>query len=225
MRSPSRWSAVVRVVPAYELSGSMRRYPVGMEAVWSEAYVTSRDAATDALRHPRILAVVSAAHAAALTDPHFGPAHVRDGAAAFFREVQAAWSERDRSRLRNLVADDLMCEWDLILDDFAAKGWVNRVEVHAVTVEYVGLVNHRDPDADRVVVRISAHMDDYVTDADGTVIPHNGNPGRESWLREYWTLAPRGTAWRLVHLEQDEEGAHNLTDPLVPLPGPRAPAA
>ncbi len=164
--------------------------------------------------------MAAAAHAAALTDPHFGPAHVRDGSAALFREVQTAWSDRDRARLRDLVAPDLMSLWDEHLDDFAAKGWVNHVEVHSVGIEYVGLINHRDPRTDRVVVRISAHMDDYVTDAGGTVIPHNGNPGRESWLREYWTLAPLGAGWQLVLIEQDEEGLHNLTDPVRPLPGP-----
>ena len=106
----------------------------------------------------------------------------------------------------------------MLFADYREKGWTNIVTVHEIDVEYVGLRNGGASGPDRVVVRMSAHTDDYVLDASGAVIPHNGNPSREAWLREYWTLAPEEDGWRLISIEQDEEGEHNLADPLVPLP-------
>jgi len=189
-----------------------------MDILWSNEYVTRRDALTRSARESRVRAVEGAARAAVLTDRRFAPAHVRSSAARFFREVQAAWTDVDRTRLARLVVPELLEQWEVLFADYREKGWTNIVAVHEVDIEYVGLRNGGASGPDRVVVRMSAHTDDYVLDASGAVIPHNGNPSREAWLREYWTLAPEEDGWRLISIEQDEEGEHNLADPLVPLP-------
>ena len=109
-----------------------------------------------------------------------------------------------------MVGPDLMAEWRLRLEDFARKGWRNRVDVVASEVEYVGITNRSADDEDRVVVRVSAQLEDYVVDRDGDRINHTGNPGSESHLREYWTLGKREGRWTLLSIEQDEEGEHQL---------------
>ena len=63
-------------------------------------------------------------------------------------------------------------------------------------------------------MRVSAQLEDYVLDRDGDRISHRGNAGEGSWLREYWTLGKREGRWILLSIEQDEEGEHQLGEPL-----------
>jgi predicted lipid-binding transport protein (Tim44 family) len=113
-----------------------------------------------------------------------------------------------------MVAPDLMAEWRLRLQDFAARGWRNHVAVTSAAVEYVGMTNRLDDAEDRAVVRVSAELEDYVLDREGTRINHTGNSGTESHLREYWTLGKRDGRWILLSIEQDEEGSHQLDAPI-----------
>ncbi len=187
-------------------------------ATWSREHAVFRDRKTKAAREKRRREIATASGTAAGDDPYFAEAAVLTDADDLFRRVQEAWQAGDTATLDGLVGRDLMVEWMKRLDDYRRRGWVNLVGVHELGVEYVGLDN-RDADADdRVVVRMSARMDDYVRDNFGRIIPHNDNPGTESWLREYWTLAPEGRGWRLISIEQDEEGEHNLYAPIVALP-------
>jgi predicted lipid-binding transport protein (Tim44 family) len=63
-------------------------------------------------------------------------------------------------------------------------------------------------------VRVSAELDDYVIDGSGGRIEHTGNAGGETSLREYWTLGKRDGHWTLLSIEQDEEGEHQLAEPM-----------
>jgi predicted lipid-binding transport protein (Tim44 family) len=193
-------------------------------AVWSRQYAAWRDDATKAKRERRAKQVPPAALTAAEDDAYFAPEAVAAAADRLFRDIQTAWDGRDRDALARMVAPDLMVEWTRRLDDFDARGWHNRVSVKALRVEYVGLTNREDDARDLVVVRMSALMDDYVIDAQGRAISHSGNPSAEASLREYWTLGPVEGGWMLLSIEQDPEGEHNLTDPLVPRPDEDIPA-
>ncbi len=188
-------------------------------ATWSREHAEHRDRTTNRARTERRRAIATASATAAGDDPYFDQAAVLTGAERLFRRVQSAWQARDVELLKTMVAPDLIVEWKRRLDDFARRGWVNHIEIHDLVVEYVGLVNRDDDDDDRVVVRVAAWMDDYVVDRFKRVIPHNDNPAQESWLREYWTLRPTADGeWRLVSIEQDIEGEHNLYAPLIALP-------
>jgi hypothetical protein len=44
---------------------------------------------------------------------------------------------------------------------------------------------------------------------------HTGNTSSETWVREYWTLVMRDGRWTLSSIEQDREGEHQLTAPLI----------
>lgn len=187
-------------------------------ATWSRQHAQSRDRKTGRARKERATHIGPAAVAAADDDPYFAVDMVIPGADALFRAVQDAWQAGDVPRLRTMVGDDLMVEWTRRLDDFHRRGWTNVITIHELNVEYVGLVNRDDDDDDRVVVRMAAHMDDYVRDRFGRTIPHNGNPSQEAWLREYWTLQPVEGGWRVVSIEQDIEGEHNLYAPIIALP-------
>ena len=155
-----------------------------------------------------------AAAEAADEDLVFGPEHVRAAAGALFIEIQFAWSAEDRLALRRLVAPDLLEEWERRLDGMQARGWHNRVQpIGEPTVEYLGI--RRDA-RDRVVVRIEAKLRDFVVDNGGRHIKRSGSFTETVRLREYWTLERRNDQWVLASIEQGAEGAHSLTDTLVP---------
>ena len=88
---------------------------------------------------------------------------MRSAAERLFREVQAAWDQRDETRLATMLGPELLVEWTRHLAGLARKGWHNRVEVlGAVDVDYVGLTNREGASDDRVVVLIEATLGDYV---------------------------------------------------------------
>ena len=112
-----------------------------------------------------------------------------------------------------------MVEWSRRLDDFAAKGWHNRVEVLGEPeIQYVGLVNREDDDDDRAVVRITANLRAYVIDRHGRRIMRRESKGEQITLTEYWTLARRGDAWIVASIEQRAEGDHHLEGEIVASP-------
>ena len=209
---------IVAFFVAIWIMGKMAERAQRRVATWSRQYAKWRDESTKRTRKERAKKVPPAARAAAEDDSYFAVDEVKGAAAKLFTDIQAAWDARDQGALRAMVGSDLMIEWGRRLDDFDAKGWHNRIDVKRLDVEYVGLTNRADDDDDRMVVRVAALMDDYVVDQYGRFIPHSGNPSKEAHLREYWTLAKRPEGWMLVSIEQDVEGEHNLTDPLVALP-------
>lgn len=184
------------------------------DRTFSRAWAAARDRATAKRRAARTARVEGTALVAAEDDPAFAAERVRAEAEALFRAIQEAWDRDDRDALAAMVGPDLMTEWGLRLADFASKGWRNRVSVRECGVEYVGLVNRPEESEDRVVVRISALLEDYVIDADGDRFYHDGNTGGETALREYWTLGKREGRWTLLSIEQDEEGEHQLDEPM-----------
>ncbi|QEC50474.1 hypothetical protein FSW04_24775 [Baekduia soli] len=170
-------------------------------------------------RRVRAVRTERAAAEAATDDADFDPATVRQQATLLFGEIQRRWSANDIEGLERLVGPDLMVEWRRRLKDFARKGWRNVCEPHDdPTIEYLGLVNREGDDEDRVIVRVTAVLDDYVLDDTGTIVLKDGEDDRTTTLREWWTLQPPGERWRLLSIEQDAEGRHHLDGPLVPTP-------
>ncbi|MCW3002116.1 MAG: hypothetical protein JWQ20_1414 [Conexibacter sp.] len=170
-------------------------------------------------RAQRVRATELAAAEAATDDADFDPETVRAATTELYHEIQRRWSANDVAGLEPLVGPDLMVEWRRRLEDFRRKGWHNRCEPKGdPVVEYVGLVNREGEDEDRVVVRITATLDDYVVDAHGTTILRQGESDATTTLQEWWTLHPPGERWRLLSIESEAEGRHHLLDELVAVP-------
>ncbi len=133
--------------------------------------------------------------------------------------VQKAWEARDQEALRGLAGPDLFEEWKLRLDDFAKKGWHNRVQVtHDPVLHYVGLENREDDKQDTVVVSIECVLNDYVVNEKNVSIYKDGEDTAEVRLAEFWTLRWAGERWLVDSIQSEEEGAGVLTSPLVPSP-------
>jgi predicted lipid-binding transport protein (Tim44 family) len=160
-----------------------------------------------------------AAAEASEEDASFSPDVVRPAARRLFLDIQSAWSDDDRAQLRALVAPGLLAEWERRLDDFARKGWRNRVKpLGDPKVSYVGLRNVGDARSDRVVVRIEATLLDYVEDSYGQRIGRVDHVSDTTQVREYWTLGKRNDRWTLLSIEQGAEGEHALEQELVAVP-------
>lgn len=207
---------VVMIVVSSLQQRRRRRKMAGMR---DPAVAAKRDARTEDARRRRVQEVHGKSFVAAEDDPVFAADHVVPAAEALFRAVQAAWDARDVPALRAMVGDDLMTEWERRLDDFRRRGWHNRVTVEGpVRVEYVGITNRAGAEEDRVVVRISATVQDYVLARDGSVVTLDGMTSRTAAIREFWTLARRDGRWTLLSIEQELEGEHQLRAPIVAEP-------
>ncbi|CAB4870022.1 unannotated protein [freshwater metagenome] len=159
-----------------------------------------------------------AAAQAAEDDAAFALERVVADTGVMFHAIQGAWDARDQSALERLVGPDLMVEWRRRLTDFDRRGWHNRVRViSGPAIRYVGLTNREDDAEDRVVVNVEASLEDYV-ESGGRRVMRSGTTASVVELREYWTLAKREGRWILTSIEQNVEGAHNLSAPLVPSP-------
>jgi predicted lipid-binding transport protein (Tim44 family) len=164
--------------------------------------------------------VRTASAEAAEDDAWFAADDLEANARGLFVACQQAWDARDVERLSALVGDDLMVEWRRRLDDFAAKGWRNRVAVtQTPRIDYVGLVNREEDSEDRAVVRVTADLRAFVEDAEGRRIMRTGQKTENVTICEYWTLArSAGGAWKVVSIEQRAEGDHHLDEEIVASP-------
>ncbi len=204
--------AILLIIIIASVLSSRRK---AIDGTWTKAGARKRDAETAKARERRAKEITAAAFVAAEDDPDFAKDVVVPQAEQLFRDIQKAWDDRDIPALEQMVGPELMVEWRRRLDDFAAKGWHNRVVVRENSAEYVGITNLPVEEDDRAVVRVSAVCDDWVVDANGTTMHHTGNESSETWVREYWTLVMRGGRWTLGSIEQDREGEHQLTAPLI----------
>ena len=174
-----------------------------------------------ARRRERVRQIELAAAEASEDDAAFSVDIVQEQASQLFRDVQSAWDGRDRTRLADLVGDDLMTEWKRRLDDFDRRGWHNRVAVvSGPVVEYVGLVNREADADDRAVVRVEATLRDIAEDRHGRRIMRSDSESETRQVAEYWTLCKRERdgSWMLLSIEQGTEGDHHLVEQVVPTP-------
>jgi predicted lipid-binding transport protein (Tim44 family) len=163
--------------------------------------------------------VRTAATEAAADDAAFDAASITAGTAALFGAIQHAWDQRDDRALQTMVGDDLLVEWRLRMQDFAARGWHNRVRVlRGPEVLYVGIDNKAADADDRAIVHIEATLEDFVETDGGMRIMRSEDDDSVVTLSEYWTLAKRDGTWILLSIEQDREGAHHLDAPIIASP-------
>ena len=170
-------------------------------------------------RRRRQQRVELAAQEAAEDDHEFAPEVVHAEAEQLFRAVQKAWSEDDRDAIKHLAGPELAREWSRRLADFDRRGWRNVVTIDGpVEVEYVGLAHRGSEQDDHVVVWISARLRDVVVDERGRTITREESFGEVSRMSEYWTLGKRDGLWVVVSIEQEREGRHELSEPIIATP-------
>jgi predicted lipid-binding transport protein (Tim44 family) len=201
------------VGPAISVGG--RKFTLSLRA-WRK-HRRAQQAREERAKHLRRTELAAAE--AAAEDAAFDGDAIRAQAVRLFRDVQVAWDGRDREALARLVGPDLLAEWVRRLDDFEARGWHNRVRVLAPPdIELIRIHNAAADAEDRVVVHVSAHTRDYVEAIGGRRVNRVGEAGDEVQLDEYWHLRRVPSGWQLESIEQEAEGAYNLTAENVATP-------
>jgi predicted lipid-binding transport protein (Tim44 family) len=170
-------------------------------------------------RAERDTRVSTASAEAAEDDPVFAADAVKTSASALFTDIQRAWSANDAAALERMLGPDLLTEWKLRLADFDRRGWTNEVQVlDGPHVQYIGIVNREGEADDHVTVCITAKLSDVVKTSSGAVMVRNDDSDAVQVMCEYWTLSRRNGGWFLTSIEQEAEGAHHLTAPIIASP-------
>ena len=139
-------------------------------------------------------------------DPAFDWLTLKDRVAECFQRVHSAWRKEDMAQASEWMTDWYWQNQQLAhLNRWAEQGLVNRC-----TVKGVGRIRPlhlacRGTDGDfsgsRVVVGITAKMEDYLEDrASGKVV--EGKKGYEA-TESIWTFALHRGLWRVATLEED----------------------
>lgn len=158
-----------------------------------------------------------AAAEAVAEDPAFDAVAIRAQAAQLFLDVQTAWDRRDADALAGLVAPGLLADFKRRWADLDGNGWRARIKVLSPPeVELIHIHNAADDREDRVCVHVSARVDDYVVAIGGHRIMREVPD--EVQRDEYWHLRRTPSGWCLEAIEDEAEGAYNLTQTNVATP-------
>jgi len=155
--------------------------------------------------------------ALAQDDATFDVEALRRRATELYVTAQRAWTARDETTLKAILAPVLYGKWSEQLREYAARGEVNVVEIRqGPEVELVNVANRTGETDDTVTFRITATLDDYlVSRRTGERIGRNDRSTRPI---EYWTLRKAATGdgaagtWIVGSIEQASEGSHHLSD-------------
>ncbi|MGI5865618.1 MAG: TIM44-like domain-containing protein [Myxococcales bacterium] len=118
-------------------------------------------------------------------DPEFSLSGFCARAELIFRELQAAWSERDWGRARPFVSDSLFETQSYWVESFKKQGIRNVIENPVVTAVQPASVMS-DAHFDAITVRVVASCIDYVVTDDGRHL--SGSKSRPRRFTEYWTF-------------------------------------
>jgi len=125
-------------------------------------------------------------------DPANDPAALWARIGLIFAELQVGWSNRDLSRIRPFVTDNLLQYFGYWTDVYVAARARNVTErARILNIELAEVTS--DATYDAVTVRLFATGLDYTVADDGTLL--RGSQSRERAYSEYWTLI-RGNAAR-----------------------------
>jgi predicted lipid-binding transport protein (Tim44 family) len=120
--------------------------------------------------------------------------HVRKS----FIEIQEAWCDKNLGKLRKLLHPTLFIEWNMKINDMAAKG-VRDVMKHISIgdVEIIHIKNYNDDEKDEFTVGIDAGASNETLDNNGNVIS-----SRALLFYEFWTFERENNEWVLREINK-----------------------
>ena len=134
-------------------------------------------------------------------DPAWNAAATADAVGEIFQSVQAAWTERDISRVADVLTVEMREQLDRECARLRASRRINRVE--RITLRRVVVTEAWQAAGwDRIKVQIDATLIDYTTDEIGLKVLE-GNPFDPVPFQEQWELVrPSGThPWRVSAIQ------------------------
>jgi len=134
-------------------------------------------------------------------DPGFDPENFKEFAQDVFFKVQAAWTRRDISVMKQYLGPQLLGEYEQHFADLKAKGQENRLE--NIAVRKVEIVDMGEMDGEPfVIIRFRANLLDYTVDeATGNVI--EGSSSEPVKFLERWAFSKSGSSgWKLEGIQE-----------------------
>ena len=134
-------------------------------------------------------------------DPGFDPESFKEFAQDVFFKVQAAWTRRDISVMKQHLGDQLLGEYEQHFADLKAKGQENRLE--NIAVRKVDIVDMGEMDGEPfVIIQFRANLLDYTVDeASGKVI--EGSSSEPVKFLERWAFSKSGSSdWKLEGIQE-----------------------
>ena len=135
-------------------------------------------------------------------DAQFDPAAFSESATDMFFKIQAAWTNRDMSRVTDLLTPEMRGVLQAQCDKLRADRRINRLENIAVRQAAV-TEGWQEKGQDFVTVYFLASLVDYTTDESGAQVL-DGSRTEPVKFEEYWTFArPVGpNPWKLSAIQQ-----------------------
>lgn len=139
--------------------------------------------------------------------PEFRWIGLRERALACFHRVHAAWSREDVSEATDFMTDWYWQNQQLVfLDRWAADGLVNHCTVKSVSKVKPIVVDPRHGpdgfDGSKVVLAISANMQDYLARRDGGEIVEGSKKYKD--VESLWTFELAGGEWKVSNIDASE---------------------
>jgi predicted lipid-binding transport protein (Tim44 family) len=134
-------------------------------------------------------------------DPGFDPEDFKEFAQDVFFKVQAAWTRRDISVMKQYLGTQLLGEYEQHFADLKAKGQENRLE--NIAVRKVDIVDMGEMGGEPfVIIQFRANLLDYtVEEATGNVI--EGNSSEPVKFLERWAFSKSGSSdWKLEGIQE-----------------------
>ncbi|MCP4578241.1 MAG: Tim44 domain-containing protein [Deltaproteobacteria bacterium] len=134
-------------------------------------------------------------------DPGFEPEHFKEFVQDVFFKVQAAWTRRDISVMKQYLGAQLLGEYEQHFADLKAKGQENRLE--NIAVRKVDIVDMGEMNGEPfVIIQFRANLLDYTVDeASGNVL--EGSSSEPVKFNERWAFSKSGSAdWKLEGIQE-----------------------
>ncbi|EFK10764.1 Tim44-like domain protein [delta proteobacterium NaphS2] len=135
-------------------------------------------------------------------DPGFDPENFKEFAQDVFFKVQAAWTRRDISVMKQHLGTQLLGEYEQHFADLRAKGQENRLE--NIAVRSVDIVDMGEMGGEPfVIVQFRANLLDYTVDeATGQVL--EGSSSEPVKFEERWAFSrsPGSSQWKLEGIQE-----------------------
>ena len=136
-----------------------------------------------------------------VSDPAFDQEAFKEFAQDVFFKVQAAWTRRDITVMRQYLGSELLSEYEGHFADLKAKARINKLE--NIAVRKVEIVDSGEMEGDEfIIVRFTANLLDYTVDeASGKVL--EGDSAEPVKFDERWAFARQKGAseWKLEGIQ------------------------
>lgn len=148
-------------------------------------------------------------------DPAFNPVELENFARKVFVKAQAAWQERDYTRMNGLIMPAMLSGLTSKAEALKVRGEKNMMEdVQVLHVDFVHVRCPKEKEGRSFTVLMTASARDYTLN-ERTNFVKAGSLDPQTF-QEYWTFHQLGGAWALARIDQvgemDFMNAPNLPD-------------